>query len=45
MLGQEITVCIGQRLMEAALTDPVGDKLHIQVGLLSFIQNGVYLIS
>lgn len=29
MLEQEITVCIGQRLMEVALTDPVGDMLSI----------------
>lgn len=45
MLEQEITVRIGQRLMETALTDPVGDMLPIQVGLLPFMQNGVSLIS
>lgn len=41
----EITVDIGQRLMEASLIGPVGGMMPIQEGVLLFMQNGESFIS
>lgn len=40
MINTEMIVHVGQRLMELALTDPVGDIIHIQKDALHFMQNG-----
>lgn len=40
MIKLEITVGIGQRVREVAITGPVGDIMHVQEGVLPFMQNG-----
>ena len=41
----EITVDVGQRLMEASLIGLVGGMMPIQEGVLLFMQNGESFIS
>lgn len=43
MIKQEITVDVGQRLMEATLSGPVGVMMRSQGSM--FVQNGTSFIS
>lgn len=42
MIKLEITFNTGQRLTEAALIDPVGGMMHIQEGVLPFMQTFIF---